>query len=68
MTVLHRLHRFQLVMDAADRVPQLAYRTAHLKQAMRDRLIEHRAHITRHGKDMPMIRDWRWGQNEENDA
>jgi xylulose-5-phosphate/fructose-6-phosphate phosphoketolase len=60
MAVLNDLDRFHLVSDVIDRVPKLGYRAAHLKQAMRDRLIEHREYIERHGQDMPEILDWRW--------
>jgi xylulose-5-phosphate/fructose-6-phosphate phosphoketolase len=31
-----------------------------VKQALRDRLTEHREYIRRTGDDMPEIRDWRW--------
>ncbi len=60
MTVLNDLDRFHLVMDVVDRVDKLGYRAAHLKQAMRDRLIEHKEYIRKHGQDMPEIRDWQW--------
>ena len=60
MVVRNDLDRYHLVMDVIDRVPALGYRAAHVKQAMRDRRIEHRAYIERHGDDMPEIRDWTW--------
>jgi xylulose-5-phosphate/fructose-6-phosphate phosphoketolase len=60
MVVLNDLDRFHLVMDVIDRVPNLGSIGAHVKQAMRDRLIEHTQYITRYGDDMPQIRDWKW--------
>jgi xylulose-5-phosphate/fructose-6-phosphate phosphoketolase len=60
MAVLNDLDRFHLVSDVIDRVPTLGCRAAHLKQAMRDKLIEHREYIERHGQDMPEILGWRW--------
>ncbi|HUK12158.1 MAG TPA: phosphoketolase family protein, partial [Thermoanaerobaculaceae bacterium] len=61
MAVLNDLDRFHLAGDAVDRLPQLGSRAAYLKQAMRDRLVEHKAYICEHGEDMPAIREWRWG-------
>ncbi len=60
MVVRNDLDRFHLVMDVADRVPVLRDRAGHLRQQMRDRLVEHREYITTHGEDMPEIREWRW--------
>ncbi len=60
MVVLNDLDRFHLVIDAADRVPQLAAKAAYLKQHMRDKRIEHKQYIVRHGEDMPEVRDWKW--------
>ncbi len=60
MVVLNDLDRFHLVMDVMYRVPKMHDRSAHIKQAMRDRLIEHKQYIERHGEDMPAIRDWKW--------
>jgi xylulose-5-phosphate/fructose-6-phosphate phosphoketolase len=62
MCVLNELDRFHLVLDAIDRVPKLSVRAAYGKQAIRDKLIEHREYITKHGDDMPEIGGWTWGQ------
>ncbi|MEG3861376.1 phosphoketolase family protein [Microcoleus sp. herbarium12] len=60
MVVINDLDRFHLVGDVLDRVPKLSYAAAYGKQALRDKLIEHRLYITKHGDDMPEIRDWKW--------
>lgn len=60
MAVRNDLDRFHLVQDVIDRVPALGYKAAYLKQAMRDRLLDHRQYIARCGQDMPEILDWRW--------
>ena len=60
MVVLNELDRFHLVADVIDRVPGLGARMAYVKQTLRDRLVEHREYIRRHGDDMPDIRDWTW--------
>jgi xylulose-5-phosphate/fructose-6-phosphate phosphoketolase len=54
-----------LVGDAADRVPEMFKSAAYIKQAMRDKLIEHRQYINAHGEDMPEIRDWSWNLKSE---
>ena len=40
-------------------LPRLGY-MAYAKQALRDKLIEHKQYITRYGDDMPEVKNWRW--------
>jgi xylulose-5-phosphate/fructose-6-phosphate phosphoketolase len=51
-----------VIFLAIDRVPRLGSRAAYAKQAIRDKLIDHKAFIARYGDDMPEITGWRWGQ------
>jgi xylulose-5-phosphate/fructose-6-phosphate phosphoketolase len=60
MTVLNDLDRFHLAGDVIDRVPRLCGIGAHVKQALRDKLMEHRAYVCKHGDDMPEIKNWKW--------
>jgi xylulose-5-phosphate/fructose-6-phosphate phosphoketolase len=60
MCVRNDIDRFHLVEDVIDRVPGLGPRAAHVKQMLRDKLVDHRDYICEHGEDMPEIRDWRW--------
>ncbi len=60
MTVMNDLDRFHLAVDVIDRVPKLQNIAAHQKQHLRDKLIEHKLYIAKHGEDMPEIRDWQW--------
>jgi xylulose-5-phosphate/fructose-6-phosphate phosphoketolase len=36
---------------------------AYAKQAIGDKLIEHKEYIAVHGEDMPEIRNWSWGES-----
>ena len=62
MTVRNDLDRFHLVHDVAQRVAALAPRAAHIKQAMQEKLIEHRQYVTTYGDDMPEVKNWKWGE------
>ncbi len=64
MAVLNGLDRFHLAMDVVERVPRLMNVAAHLQQHLRDKLVEHRHYVQKHGEDLPEIRDWRWPSRE----
>ncbi len=60
MVVLNDLDRFHLVGDVIDRVPALGARAAYSKQFIRDKLIDHKSYICKHGEDLPEVRNWKW--------
>ena len=60
MVVLNDLDRFHLAGDVIDRLPQLGTRAAYAKQALGEKLVEHKQYISEHGDDLPEIRNWRW--------
>jgi xylulose-5-phosphate/fructose-6-phosphate phosphoketolase len=60
MTVLNQLDRFHLAGAASDRAERPRGRTAHFKQHLRSRLVDHSQYVRDYGDDMPEIRDWKW--------
>ena len=68
MCVLNGLDRFHLVADVIDRVPKLGAGAAYAKQAIRDKLMQHKQYIAHYGDDMPEIANWTWGRAAASDS
>ncbi|MGB3078444.1 MAG: phosphoketolase family protein [Saprospiraceae bacterium] len=60
MVVMNDMDRYHLVMDVIDRLPQLASKGAYTKQYLKNKLLDHKAYIEKHGEDMPEILNWKW--------
>ena len=63
MCVLNEIDRFHLANDVLNRVPAFRDRAAHVKQIVRDKLVEHDLYIRKYGEDMPEVREWEWKGN-----
>ena len=60
LAMLNETSRFHLVIDVIDRVPRLSAKGAHLKEEMKNAIIENMAYAHQHGTDKPEITNWTW--------
>jgi xylulose-5-phosphate/fructose-6-phosphate phosphoketolase len=60
LAMLNETSRFHLVIDVLDRVPRLTNKAAHLKDEMRNTIIDNTRYAHEHGSDRPEITDWTW--------
>ncbi|HVG26287.1 MAG TPA: phosphoketolase family protein, partial [Acidobacteriaceae bacterium] len=60
MTVLNQLDRFQLALDAVERVPRLAPHLTETRDWYQQKRQEHKLYVSQFGEDMPEIREWKW--------
>jgi xylulose-5-phosphate/fructose-6-phosphate phosphoketolase len=60
LAILNQVDRFDLVIDVIDRVPGLAERAAHLKEEMKNTIIDSLAYARREGADRPEVSNWVW--------
>ncbi|MGD1902759.1 MAG: phosphoketolase [Geitlerinemataceae cyanobacterium] len=60
LAIHNQVDRFNLVIDVIDRVPQLGSAAAHVKERMKNNIIEALAHAHEHGKDSDEIVNWQW--------
>jgi xylulose-5-phosphate/fructose-6-phosphate phosphoketolase len=60
LAMLNETSRFNLVIDVIDRVPALRVKGAHIKEEMKNAIIDHMQYAHKHGTDRPEIVNWVW--------
>ncbi|MFD1845929.1 phosphoketolase family protein [Arthrobacter flavus] len=60
MCVMNQIDRFNLAIDVIDRVPRLRDVSSHVREELKDKLIQHHQYIRRAGEDLPEVRNWQW--------
>jgi xylulose-5-phosphate/fructose-6-phosphate phosphoketolase len=60
MCVLNNIDRYQLVLDAINRVPRMAAQREAAEQWYSEAIQRHKLYVAENGEDLPEIRDWRW--------
>jgi xylulose-5-phosphate/fructose-6-phosphate phosphoketolase len=60
LAMLNKVSRYDLVIDVIDRVPGLMDRAAHLKEEMKNTILENFRYAHEHGSDRPEITAWKW--------
>jgi xylulose-5-phosphate/fructose-6-phosphate phosphoketolase len=60
LAILNNTDRFSLVIDVIDRVPQLRVKAGHLKERMKDEILQNLSYARTHGTDRPEFTNWLW--------
>jgi xylulose-5-phosphate/fructose-6-phosphate phosphoketolase len=60
LAIENQVDRFNLSIDVINRVPGLQVTGAHVKEWLKEQIIEHLAYAHRHGIDKPDARNWKW--------
>ncbi len=60
LAILNETDRFSLVIDVIDRVPRLQVKAAHLKERMKNEILENLAYAHTQGTDRPEFTNWVW--------
>jgi xylulose-5-phosphate/fructose-6-phosphate phosphoketolase len=60
LAILNQTDRFDLALDAIDRVPKLRETAAHTREWLKDQIVESVNYAHQNGIDRPEITDWKW--------
>ena len=68
LAIRNQIDRFNLVIDVIDRVPQLQVQGAHVKELMKNEIIESLNFAFQKGYDRPDFSGWTWPQEDHGDG
>ena len=60
LAIRNQIDRFNLVIDVIDRVPKLGSAAAHVKERMKNKIIECLTYAFEEGKDIDEVVNWTW--------
>jgi len=60
LAIRNQIDRFNLAIDVIDRVPGLSVAGAHVKEWLKDQIIENSNYAYENGIDKPEFTDWQW--------
>jgi xylulose-5-phosphate/fructose-6-phosphate phosphoketolase len=60
LAIRNQIDRFNLAIDVIDRVPKLHEVGSHVKEWLKDQIIENENYAYEHGMDKPEISNWEW--------
>jgi xylulose-5-phosphate/fructose-6-phosphate phosphoketolase len=60
LAIDNQTDRFSLATDVIDRVPGLQTSGAHVKEWLKNQILDHQEYAFENGIDKPEIRDWKW--------
>ncbi|MFL5285149.1 MAG: phosphoketolase [Rhodopila sp.] len=60
LAIMNQIDRFNLVIDVIDRVPGLQERAAHLKEEMKNAIIDNLTYARTYGTDRVELTEWVW--------
>jgi len=60
LAIRNQIDRFDLVIDAIDRIPALSVAGAHVKERMQNEILKCQRFADSEGYDLPEFTDWQW--------
>jgi xylulose-5-phosphate/fructose-6-phosphate phosphoketolase len=60
MVVMNDMDRYNLALDALERVPRFGNLTGYFREMVQNKLIDHHLYTRDRGEDLPEIQNWKW--------